>query len=78
MKGAKNIRFKITDDFSGISTYNGWIDNQWVLFEYDAKNDLITYHFDTDRVKRNTQHRLVLKVTDAKNNSSEYTAEFIW
>jgi hypothetical protein len=78
MRGAPSIRFKISDNFSGISTYNGWIDDQWVLFEYDAKNDLITYRFDPDRLKKNTKHHLVLKVTDAKNNLSEYTADFTW
>ena len=44
MRGVKNIRFIIKDD-PGISSYNGWIDRQWALFECDAKNNLLFYNF---------------------------------
>jgi hypothetical protein len=78
MSGIKDIRFKIKDDFSGINTYNGWIDGQWALFEYDAKNDLLFYNFDAGRLTKNTQHTLELKVTDNKGNTAEYKAKFMW
>jgi len=78
MRGSKDIRFKITDNFSGINTYNGWIDGQWALFEFDAKNDLLFYNFDADRLTKNTQHTLELKVTDNKGNTTEYRARFTW
>ena len=78
MRGVKNIRFTIKDDFSGISSYNGWIDGQWALFEYDAKNNLLYYNFDADRLTKNTQHTLELKVTDGKGNTAEYKAAFTW
>jgi len=78
MRGVKNISFKITDDFSGINTYDGWIDGKWALFEYDAKNNLMYYVFDADRLNRNTQHTLELKVTDRKGNMAEYKVEFTW
>ena len=76
MRGNKNIRFKITDNFSGINTYNGWIDGQWALFEYDAKNDMLFYTFDADRLTKNTQHTLELKISDNKGNTAEYRAKF--
>ena len=78
MKGVKNIRFTIRDDFSGVSSYNGWINGQWALFEYDAKNNLLYYNFDADRLTPNTQHALELKVTDGKGNTAEYRANFTW
>ena len=78
MSAVKNMRFKITDDFSGIATYNGWIDGQWALFQYDAKNDLLYYDFDADRLNKNAQHTLELKVTDNKRNTTEYKASFFW
>ena len=70
------IRFKIKDDFSGIDSYRGEIDGAWVLFEYDAKNDLITYDFDSKRLQAGKNHQLVLKVTDNKGNEAQYEATF--
>ena len=78
MRGVESIRFTITDNFSGISTYNGWINGQWALFEYDAKNNLLFYKFDPERLSRNSQHEIVLKVTDAKENTAEFRANFSW
>lgn len=71
------IRFRIKDNLSGIKKYNGYIDDKWVLFEYDAKNNLITYHFDENIVK-GKQHRLILIVSDQKENSTEYNAGFFY
>ena len=78
MRGQKNMRFTIRDDFSGIHSYNGYINDQWALFEYDAKNNLLYYNFDADRLTPNTQHTLELKITDNKGNATVYKARFIW
>lgn len=69
------IRFKITDNLSGIKTYNGFIDGSWVLFEYDAKSNTITYHFD-EKIAPGKKHQLKLVIEDAKANKREYTASF--
>ncbi|MBE9468778.1 MAG: M23 family metallopeptidase [Bacteroidetes bacterium] len=68
----KNIKFKITDNLSGINTYNGFIDENWVLFEYDAKNHLLTYVFDEKIGKKNI-HSLILKVSDRVGNITTYS-----
>ena len=70
------IRFTITDNLSGIETFNGTIDGNWVLFEYDLKNKLITYTFDKSRLQFGKNHVLNLTVTDFKDNSSTYKANF--
>ena len=70
------IRFEIKDDLSGIGTIEGLIDGKWVLFEYDAKNNLITHYFDAERFELNKQHSFKLTVTDNKGNSSIYEASF--
>jgi hypothetical protein len=70
------IAFKITDNLSGIQTYDGYIDGQWVLFEYDAKSDLISFQFDPRRMKFGIHHKFELYVTDAKGNKREYHTTF--
>jgi len=37
------ISLKVADDLSGLARYEGYLDGKWVLLEYDAKNDLLTY-----------------------------------
>lgn len=48
IKKAESISFKITDALSGIGTYFLYLNDKWVLAEYDAKSDLLTYYFDAE------------------------------
>ena len=70
------LRFKISDNLSGINKIEGRIDGKWALFEYDAKNNLITHYFDDERFELKKRHTFVLKITDYQNNSSVYEASF--
>ncbi len=70
------ISFEIKDDLAGIQDYEGLIDGLWALFEYDAKNNLITHYFDESRFEFNKQHQFKLTVTDKRGNSSVYEATF--
>ncbi|MDA3929157.1 MAG: M23 family metallopeptidase [Prolixibacteraceae bacterium] len=70
-----SVRFKIVDDLSGIKKYTGTIDNKWVLFEYDAKRDLLVYSFD-EHIKKGRKHKLQLIVEDQKGNVNTYNAIF--
>jgi hypothetical protein len=38
----------ISDRLSGIKKYSMFLNHNWVIAEYDAKNDLLTYFFDED------------------------------
>lgn len=64
----QSIEYKISDDFSGVQSYAGFVDSNWVLFEYDAKKNLISYTID-DVVPSGT-HKLVIRVEDGKGNVS--------
>lgn len=70
------IQFKINDNLSGIKYYRGEIDGKWVLFEYDAKSDLLTYVFDKKRMAMGKNHLLRLVVVDNQDNKAEYKAVF--
>jgi hypothetical protein len=78
LSNRKSLSFLIRDDLSGIKSYEAFIDNQWALFEYDPKNDLLIYTFDEARVKKNSEHELELYVTDYTGNVSLYHSTFIW
>ena len=71
------IRLSLFDE-TGISTYSGFIDGQWVLFEWDPKTDSLIYYFDKKRIKQKSWHKLKLEVTDRLNNKSEFACEFFW
>ena len=72
------ISFRIKDNLSGIKSYEGFIDNEWVLFEFDLKNDHLFYIFDEKRIGTGKKRNLELTVTDEKENISVYTVEFFY
>ncbi|HNW68886.1 MAG TPA: M23 family metallopeptidase [Bacteroidales bacterium] len=71
-----SISFKISDNFSGIGTYNLSINGVWVLAAYDAKNDLLTYKVDSNHFSSG-KNVMELVVTDKINNKSTYNAVLI-
>jgi hypothetical protein len=73
---AGSIRFKISDNLSGIQSYTGLIDDEWVLFEYDPKTNSLVYFIDRGRLKTGKRHTFQLTVTDKVNNTSVYRATF--
>ena len=70
------IEFKISDNLSGIATYEGEIDRSWVLFEYDAKTGMLAYTIDKKRLTLGKTHTLRLTVKDERKNSAVYKANF--
>jgi len=78
LTGKKEMKIRISDDFSGIKSYEPTIDEKWALFEYDQKNNLLIYKFDEKRIIPGTKHNLSLKVTDNKDNVSFFNCDFTW
>ncbi|MBN1107973.1 MAG: M23 family metallopeptidase [Bacteroidales bacterium] len=78
LRGRRELRIRITDDLSGINTYEGYIDGNWALFEYDQKNNVLVYKFDKERITADSIHSLELKVTDKKNNETVLHTDFRW
>jgi hypothetical protein len=63
-----SIKLQITDNLSGIMEYKGYINGKWELFEYDAKNALLTYNFVADSPKGKLEIEII--VVDRKNNKT--------
>lgn len=72
------IRLIIKDDLSGITSYKGFIDNTWVLFEYDPKNDLLFHTFDPEIIEKGKSHELEIYVADDRGNQNVFHSGFYW
>lgn len=70
-----SIRIKISDDLSGIESYRGTLNGQWILMDYDAKNRLLVYSFD-EKMKKG-KNKFILVVKDAVGNSSRFEATLV-
>ena len=66
--------FKISDNLSGIESYNCYIDGKWVLMEYDFKKARLT-HYKHNVISKG-KHELKLIVSDAVGNEQVYKCSF--
>jgi hypothetical protein len=72
----KNLQVEISDELSGIASYRGTLNGVWILMDYDAKNNLLTYSFD-EKIKKG-KNKLIIKVTDACGNSGNLSTDLIY
>lgn len=76
-KTSKRIEFIVKDNFSGIKNYNAYIDDNWVLLEYEHKLNKLYYTFDTSQdfspFSQGNLHLLKLYVSDAAENVLLYS-----
>lgn len=71
------IRFKITDNLSGIAYYQLMIDSQWALAVYDPKTASLKHRF-TRCDGEVADHKIELKVIDGKGNTQIYKTTRKW
>jgi murein DD-endopeptidase MepM/ murein hydrolase activator NlpD len=74
----EQITFRITDNISGLKICNGYINEQWILFEYDAKTDIVTYTIDKKRLEKGKPCLLKIFAVDQKNNISVFEGRFLF
>jgi len=75
MAGLSKIFFKISDNLSGIKSFNGYIDGKWALMEFDTKTATLWHSFDERTASG--KHTLELVVADMKENTRKYKLTFI-
>lgn len=74
MAAVSRVDFRISDDLSGIQSFNGYINGKWVLMQHDPKTSSLWHVFEDNLPKG--QHRFKLVVTDGKDNTSTFEANF--
>lgn len=65
MSNNSSVIFSISDNLSGIKTYNLYIDGKWVLMEFEPKKGVVYHDFDK---LPNGEHTLKIEVTDGVGN----------
>lgn len=71
----KQLKLTISDDMTGIKSYNMYLNDKWILGQYDAKNNLLYYDID-DHMKAG-QNNLKVVVRDDVGNEKVYKATLI-
>tara|TARA_R110002020_G_scaffold454448_6_gene670234 strand:- start:163176 stop:164867 length:1692 start_codon:yes stop_codon:yes gene_type:complete len=75
MSKYNTLKFKITDDKSGIKSFRATVNGKFILMEYDYKTDQLVHDF-SDGVVTDSENDFKLIVTDNVGNSSTFTAKF--
>lgn len=70
---SNTLKVKITDDMTGIESYNMYANDAWVLGQYDAKNDLLYYEVDSHMKQGDNNFKIVVK--DAVGNKTTKTVK---
>lgn len=65
------IRVKITDNLSGVDTYNCYLNGTWILAEYDGKSATLT--IDATGKTKSGVNKLRVEVVDAAGNVRDVT-----
>jgi hypothetical protein len=71
----KSIKLTVSDDLSGVKTINGYLNDKWVLFEYESKTKKITHTFDNNLLAEG-QNKLKVVVADNVGNSTIFETQF--
>jgi hypothetical protein len=75
LTGKKHITFSIKDTESGIQKYEGYLNNKWMLFEYDYKSNSLIHDLD-DGIAIDGKNELKLIITDNVGNSAIFETHF--
>lgn len=65
-----SLRVEIEDKETGVNKYSMYVNNEWVLADYDAKNKLLVYQIDSHIKKGHNDLKVI--VTDMVGNEAIY------
>ena len=68
----RKIEVRLRDNMSGVASFRGTINEDFVLFTHDVKSSVYTYEFDSDRLPKSGELNFVFTVTDGASNVSVY------
>jgi len=69
------LRFTISDQLSGIKSYDGYLNGKWILLEYEPKTKKLIHRF-SDGIVAEGKNDLKVVVTDNVGNSTIFETQF--
>jgi len=72
----KKLMIKINDNESGINNYRGTINNKWILLEYNPMKNILTYDFNDNVNKTDSENILKVEIEDNVGNTKTLTSTF--
>lgn len=76
MSKARSLIFDVRDEFSGVASYELFVDGKWMVVEYDYVRDRMIHRFDDGVSGTKKNHKVLLRVTDAAGNTTEYATSY--
>ncbi|MGV3697537.1 M23 family metallopeptidase [Flavobacterium sp.] len=69
------LRFTISDNLSGIKSYDGYLNGKWILLEYEPKTKKLVHRF-SDGIVAEGKNDLKVVITDNVGNSTIFETHF--
>jgi murein DD-endopeptidase MepM/ murein hydrolase activator NlpD len=76
LSGKSAFSMKISDNLSGIATFDAWINGKWALLHYDHKTRTVFHNF-SDGIAVQGRNDLKVTVTDNVGNSTTFETHFL-
>ena len=75
MSKQNEIQFTVSDDMSGIKSYDGYLNGKWILLEYEPKTKKLIHRL-ADGIVDEGKNDLKVVVTDNVGNSTIFETQF--
>ena len=69
------LKFTISDELSGIKSYDGYLNGKWILLEYESKTKKLIHRF-SDGIVDEGKNDLKVVITDNVGNSTIFETQF--
>ncbi len=74
---AASVTITATDNFSGIASFTGSIDGEWIPFERHASRGQYVHTFDAERLRTGGNHTLEFTARDGAGNTTTLRRTFV-
>ena len=71
----ETLKVRISDNLSGIKKFRATVNGEWILMEYEYKDNMLTHYF-SDGAVTETENDFKLVVEDNVGNTTVYEATF--